>query len=366
MNNLKKTAMFVLCSILLFGTSACGKADSGNALVEGIPEQADAGTIQELYTEQQLEASVTSTSAETSDSSDGISVGEITAENAEIPSVVAGERATEKSIYNDANGDMAYIPAGFTVSVDENEQTISAGLVVIGSDGSEFVWIPTTNIDFSKHDFGSYFSAGSSFSSYYDETELDSYQEMLASVEQHGGFYLGRYEASKGSDGLPASKRVTEDAPGTIWVQFSPQDTTNVCQELYADNDTVQGFFPWGINWDTALQWLIDSGCKTELEVAKDSTEWGNYSDDSFSPGVNGKITGAFEEAKANNIYDLAGNNWEWTQERNGSNYVMRGGGYNLMGGSCSGARYPAALRNPLPGNNHHPNVTFRIALYIR
>ena len=74
-----------------------------------------------------------------------------------------------------------------------------------------------------------------------------------------------------------------------------------------------------------------------------------------------------WEEAKANNIYDLAGNNWEWTQEQYGSgNYVMRGGGYNLMGGSCPGSSYPAALRDPLPGSNRHPNVTFRVALYLK
>jgi formylglycine-generating enzyme required for sulfatase activity len=51
--------------------------------------------------------------------------------------------------------------------------------------------------------------------------------------------------------------------------------------------------------------------------------------------------------AKANNIYDLAGNNWEWTQERCGSNYVMRSGGYNLMGVACPAAAIllPSATR---------------------
>ena len=94
-------------------------------------------------------------------------------------------------------------------------------------------------------------------------------------------------------------------------------------------------------------------------------TRGGNYSDDSFSLNANGRYTGAYEQAKANNIYDLAGNNWEWTQERCGSNYVMRSGGYNLMGGACPGSRYPAAIRDPLPGNNHHPNVCFRVALFL-
>ena len=109
----------------------------------------------------------------------------------------------------------------------------------------------------------------------------------------------------------------------------------------------------------------MDSGCKQLWEVAQDSTDWGNYSDDLFSQGARGNYTGIYEEASANNIYDLAGNNWEWTQERNGNSYVMRAGGYNLMGGDCRGSQYPAALRDPLPGNNHHPNVTFRTALYV-
>ena len=76
---------------------------------------------------------------------------------------------------------------------------------------------------------------------------------------------------------------------------------------------------------------LVNSGCKTYEEVASNSTSWGNYSDDTFSPNARGNYTGVYEQAKANNIYDLAGNNWEWTQERCGSNYVMRSGGYNLM-----------------------------------
>ena len=351
---LKEAIAFILCFILLLGLSACGKSDSENTQVESAAEQSDIVAAQEPLIEQEPEPeeSVPSSTAQTS-------------ENAEVPSVVAGEKAAEKSIYTDANGDTAYIPAEFMVSTNEEEQTINTGLVVIGPDGSEFVWIPTTVTELAVRDFGSYFSGGDSISGYYDETDLQEYQAMVASTEQYGGFYIGRFEASKGDNGLPASRRVTEGRPGRIWVQFSPQDTTRACQNLYADNDTVQGFFPWGINWDTTLQWLVDSGNKLIGDVKADSTSWGNYSNDSFSDGARGNYTGAWEEAKANNIYDLAGNNWEWTQERCGSNYVMRGGGYSLMGGSCPGSRYPAAVRDPLPGNNHHPNVTFRVALII-
>ena len=334
------------------GNPGCTKADSGISSTESAAEQSDVGAVQETLTEQEPEESLPTSTAQT-------------AESVELPSAAAGEKAAEKSIYTDANGDTAYIPAEFMVSANEDEQTINTGLVVIGPDGSEFVWIPTTVTSLEVREFGSYFSGGS-ISDYHDETGLESYQEMVASVEKYGGFYIGRYEASKGDNGLPASKRVTEDERGQIWVQFSPQDTTVACQNLYADNDTVQGFFPWGINWDTTLQWLVDSGGKLISDIKADSTSWGNYSNDSFSDGARGNYTGAWEEAKANNLYDLAGNNWEWTQERCGSNYVMRGGGYNLMGGACPGNRYPAALRDPLPGNDHHPNVTFRVALYVK
>ncbi|MBQ8094855.1 MAG: hypothetical protein IJ242_14970 [Clostridia bacterium] len=285
---------------------------------------------------------------------------------AQAEGLLPGEIASGKQIYTDVNGDSMTVPDQFRVSEEPDEQTIRTGAVIIGPDGSEFVWIPTTVTPMGVREFGSYFSGSGSVSCYYDETDSPVYQEMIASTEKYGGFYLGRYEASRGENGLPASRRVSENGPGRVWVQFSPQDTVKACENLYADNNTLQGFFPWGINWDTALQWLIDSGSRTWEDVARDSTAWGNYSDDSFSAGARGNCTGVWEEAKANNIYDLAGNNWEWTQERFGSNYVMRGGGYNLMGGACRGGDYPAALRDPLPGNDHHPNVCFRIALFVR
>lgn len=128
--------------------------------------------------------------------------------------VAAGERAAERSIYTDEDGDTAYIPAGFRVSAKKGEQTIHTGLVVIGPDGSEFIWVPTTVTELAVRDFGSYFSGGDSISGYRDETNLKEYQAMAASTERYGGFYIGRFEASKGDNGLPASRRVTESEPG--------------------------------------------------------------------------------------------------------------------------------------------------------
>ena len=88
------------------------------------------------------------------------------------------------------------------------------------------MWVPTTQTALAVRDFGSYMGA-SGISGFRDEAELETYQEMAQSVEQYGGFYMGRFEASFGggnslADYIPASKRVTADNPGRVWIQFPP------------------------------------------------------------------------------------------------------------------------------------------------
>ena len=68
---------------------------------------------------------------------------------------------------------------------------------------------------------------------------------------------------------------------------------------------------------------------------------------------------------KVKNIYDLVGNDWKWTQERDASGSWVLRGGYNLLGAPCPGYLYPAAVCDALPGNDHRPDVAFRTALYV-
>ena len=135
----------------------------------------------------------------------------------------------------------------------------------------------------------------------------------------------------------------------------------------------------WGIQWDETLKWLIDTGEKTYAEIASDSTSWGNYWDNSFTyytdtskstatknSGRSTRIpSGAYEGANANNVYDLAGNVWEWTLESSGSGIgdarCSRGGSRVYDGDTC-----PAEYRSYYYPDGSSDNVGLRCTLFIK
>ena len=173
---------------------------------------------------------------------------------------------------------------------------------------------------------------------------LDGYEESndnediglndKESVEENGGFYIGRYEASYDdsvSGGRVASKKSentnrtgSSDAleDGMLWNYVSQIEALEKSKEMYTGISTLLT----GAAWDRTLGWLKETGVVTSFEIVADSSTWGNYSDDKF-PNTTGLInTGKYDETKRNNIYDLAGNLWEWTTEaKNTTLRVNRG-----------------------------------------
>ena len=101
----------------------------------------------------------------------------------------------------------------------------------------------------------------------------------------------------------------------------------------------------WGCQWDVTCNFIANKGDKKDITNA---SSWGNY----FTSTGNAKVvvtengtetkkygskqnTGYSEYWKANNIYDLAGNCMESTQETNSTSYrVSRGGYYGDFGSS--------------------------------
>ena len=173
------------------------------------------------------------------------------------------------------------------------------------------------------------------------EAFVTDYNEMLASISKYGGFYIGRYELS--SVGVQKDK---ETLINTNWYNLYKK-----CKELNASNK-VETRMIWGCQWDVTMNWLISSGAKTSDEVNNDSSSWGNYNKTSVkaddgttvikASGTTSKLnTGKTTFTMANNIYDLAGNCDEWTQEA----YDDFGRAY--VGSGCyeDGSYTPASFR---------------------
>ena len=243
-------------------------------------------------------------------------------------------------------------------------------------DFNEYVWIPIPNFeeDFKQTAWnGPYY--GSSWTTgehpiaknptsdtdkqnkYWDDSTTQEYRDMLASVEYYKGFYIGRYEASEGENEIAQSKRNISP-----WVSVSQTKAITAC----TNNTTTENMhLIYGVEWDSMLNWLKDNATissstsgetktMTIDDIQTDSCSWGNYSNstgdaDINSGGGNPQATGVSEYWKANNIYDLAGNVWEWTQEKysTGTFRADRGGYYNVGGGYNPAAhRYRSAESN--------------------
>ena len=166
------------------------------------------------------------------------------------------------------------------------------------------------------------------------EAFVDEYKEMLESIQKYGGFYIGRYELSEA--GVQKDKATLTN---TNWYNLYKK-----CKELNA-SDKVETRMIWGCQWDATCNFIANKG---EQKSIRYSSSWGNYSD-STTPANTGnyekkikKNTGSNEYWKANNIYDLAGNCFEWTQEVYST--VSRA----YRGSNClsSGSIYPASDRD--------------------
>jgi hypothetical protein len=95
----------------------------------------------------------------------------------------------------------------------------------------------------------------------------------------------------------------------------------------------------WGSQWDQIMIWMKDVK-NTKYTKATSTTYYvlnaigmGNYGVDATGTTKSTKAieaTGNSEDYKVKNIYDLAGNVYDWTLEANVTNLrVMRGGYYN-------------------------------------
>ncbi len=199
---------------------------------------------------------------------------------------------------------------------------------------------------------------------------------MLKSVYENGGFYIGRYEAGTETARFSATDKLTDaviqiDKYPYIFVKCS--EAQEKSKELATGGKQASLMF--GIQWDLVLKFIEEKGIalgetKTERQnaIKTNSEKWGNYKNVAFevkrglytaTPETYASwdnasnytkptsavllTTGATERNKILNIYDLAGNVWEWTLEFGVETYgsnrscIFRGGTYYGVSNS-----YPA------------------------
>ena len=196
------------------------------------------------------------------------------------------------------------------------------------------------------------------------------FNNMVASVEKYGGFYIGRYETGNINQDTPVIQKGNTNISSQTWYNMYKR-----CKNIKGANTNVETGMIWGNQWDRTLMWLIETGSKTKEQIADDSTSWGNYYNATFeyvnssgstatkNEGSSTRIpTGSAEYTKANNIYDLAGNVRDWTMEAYSTyNRVCRGGYYGSDGGSN-----PADSRYNNGPTTSYYNYGYRSALYIK
>ena len=192
------------------------------------------------------------------------------------------------------------------------------------------------------------------------KTYSEEYQNMLKSVYTHGGFWIGRYEAGIEED-TPRTNHtsLTENDHAVVkpnkipWIYVTKNEANELAKRM--NYKGVKSSLIYGIQWDLVLKYIETKKEATDSEITKKltskSTTIGNYYDSEFiinrgkfaksgSPWYkynsedkpelvtgskklkqnsysNGIMltTGATEQTNLQNIYDIAGNVWEWTLE---------------------------------------------------
>ena len=144
----------------------------------------------------------------------------------------------------------------------------------------------------------------------------------------------------------------------------------------------------FGIQWDLVCKYLEVKSTLEAPDINSNSTSWGNYSNvgrtissdkakqstdygNTWTAITGTKpassvllTTGTSEETNKMNIYDFAGNEFEWTLENTSFSSVPcahRGGDYNN-----SGSSNPASNRGYRGSTIASNNIGFRSALYVK
>ncbi len=319
----------------------------------------------------------------------GVSIAMLTGQNGILTQAQNAKEATEESAeqekrqlsqveasthlenydYTDSEGNTAKIPAGFAVSNVEGENLVNKGLVIIGSTGNEYVWIPctidendTTKLQYKREtDWKIEDDAGTK--AIKDELTLinvtpsqeesdngittlvvneivNQVRNEIDSIGTNGGYYIGRYEVGN-ENNVAVIKQNKETYAEVKWSQ-----AYTVSKNINVGNGGTS-YLCSSYAWDTAINFIQTHSTATNYATSIDKFN-GNWFTQEVKDKNKNIIKNANTKVKLNtglttswaNIYDMGGNVGEFTTELNPNTseaVILRGGNY--------GGHWPAGYR---------------------
>ncbi len=290
-------------------------------------------------------------------------------------------------------GNKVVIPGGFKIAEDSGN-TIQEGIVIEDDIGNQFVWIPVSNINGDgsnkikrddgseveiilgrytfdtstgvekKVQYASEYETAKYINTYYAEyskrTGAQDLKGFIGSVQNRGGYFLARYEASYASGtqlGLGdnenyyrVASKVTSKyytgsmvyTEGSLWNFITGNDAKILGRQMYYGNDYVKSDLVNSYMWDTAIIYIQKMGHENYANL-----NW-------LSVLMN---TGKTKDERCK-IFDMAGNLEEWSTEveTNESRSVCRGA---RLGTSITASRGTYG-----GGGNRY--VGLRVGLYLK
>ena len=290
----------------------------------------------------------------------------------ELPTYVNETESEEPIPEEDENEDVYEFEEDISFAYDEYNRQIPIpptfeyveggyddGVVIQDEDGNQFVWIPVENIDgykrrvFTEEELN---KTDEEILSSMGLKERSEYNPSFSeSVEKYKGFYVARYEAAlENRDGGNFLVSKGELMPLTL---ISWNNAKEYAENMYIKNNKFESDLMNSYAWDTICEWMMESG----IDIT-DSVEYGNYQN-STSGMLRAVETGSNDRWKKKNIYDMAGNVWEYTTEENGVHeltHIARGGGYLNEGENYS------ILSRGFTEDGPNDAIGFRVVLYLK
>lgn len=152
---------------------------------------------------------------------------------------------------------------------------------------------------------------------------------MVESVAKYGGFFVGRYETSinettsKAQSVANVRPSNASDTATNRWYGLYQKQ-----KEFTESTDKMQSEMIWGSQYDAMLNWAVTGADKSHVTSRSNATHNSTYTATTMRTRTTTENDTATGLDRINNIYDLEGNLYEWTQEAYLTGHRVGRGGY--------------------------------------